>query len=289
MFYLIATLLLNVLISAMFKVFPKYDINALQAIVTNYCVCVITGSLFIGKIPFTVDNLSASWFPWSMLMGLGFISIFNLIAYCTKIDGITTATIANKLSLVIPVVFAVFLYNEKAGIVKITGILLALPAVYLTTRIKEDHNKPQNLFWPALLFIGGGLLDTLTNYIQKNYLLSNDSQALCTIYCFSTAGTIGLIIVTILLIMKKITFSWKNVIAGICVGVPNYFSIYYFIKMLNSPFLQTSASLPILNINILLLSSIVAILLFKEKSNLLRITGLILSIIAIILIAYGDK
>ncbi len=289
MFYLIATLLLNVLISAMFKVFPKYDINALQAIVTNYCVCVITGSLFIGKIPFTLDNFSTSWFPWSMLMGLGFISIFNLIAYCTKIDGITTATIANKLSLVIPVVFAVFLYHEKAGFAKITGIVLALPAVYLTTRIKEDHNKPQNLFWPALLFIGGGLLDTLTNYIQKNYLLSNESQALCTIYCFSTAGSIGLIIVSILLIMKKITFSWKNIVAGICIGVPNYFSIYYFIKMLNSPFLQTSASLPILNINILLLSSIVAILLFKEKSNLLRITGLILSIIAIILIAYGDK
>jgi drug/metabolite transporter (DMT)-like permease len=134
MLYLIATILLNVVISALFKVFPKYKIDTLQAIVANYCVCVVTGSLFIGHIPYSTGALHSAWLPWALLMGASFISIFNLIAYCTRIDGITTTTIANKLSLVIPVLFSVFLYHEAEGIGKIIGVVLAFPAVYLTSR-----------------------------------------------------------------------------------------------------------------------------------------------------------
>ena len=290
MFYLIATILLNVVLSAIFKVFPKYKIDALQAIVANYCVCVITGSIFIGYIPFTVSNLHTVWFPWALLMGCGFISVFNLIAYSTKIDGITTTTVANKLSLVIPVIFSIVLYHELIGIWKIIGLVLAIPAVYLTTRVKGNDNKAQNLFWPVVLFILSGLLDTLVKYVQFHFLSPvGDEQAVYTIYCFSVAGCVGILLVTTLLLLKKITFHWRNIVVGICVGIPNYFSIYFLIRMLNSSFLQSSAAIPVVNIGILVASSLTAIFFFSEKVNTLRITGLVLSIIAILLIAFGDK
>ena len=289
MFYLIATILLNVIISALFKVFPKYKIDTLQAIVTNYCVCVVTGSLFIGQVPYTALSFQASWFPWCVLMGASFISIFNLIAYCTRLDGITTTTIANKLSLVIPVLFSVFLYHEAAGMGKIIGIILAFPAVYLTSRVKGEENRAQNLFWPAVLFVFSGLLDTLMKYVQVSFLPTTDVQATYTIYCFSVAAVIGLTLVTTLLLMKKITFHWRNVVAGICVGVPNYFSIYFLIRALNSDVMQSSATIPVVNIGILVASSLMAILFFREKANTMRVIGLALSVIAILLIAFGDK
>ena len=289
MFYLIATILLNVVISAVFKLFPRFKIDALQAIVANYCVCVITGSLYIGRIPFSGEAFHTAWLPWALLMGAGFIGIFNLIAYSTRIDGITTTTIANKLSLVIPVLFSIVLYSERAGVGKIIGILLAFPAVYLTSRVKGDDNKPQSLFWPSLLFISSGLLDTLVKYVQANFLASQATQAVYTIFCFAVAGSIGLVVVSVLLLMKKITFHWKNIVAGICIGVPNYFSIYFLIRLLNSNVLQSSAAIPVLNIGILVASSVAAILFFREKANALRIIGLLLSVCAILLIAFGDR
>jgi len=289
MLYLLITIVLNVVISAIFKIFPKYNINTLQAIIANYCVCVVTGSLFIGHMPFIASSFHATWFPWALLMGVGFISIFNLSGYSIKVDGITTATIANKLSLVIPVIFSVVLYGDHLSIAKITGILLALPAVYLTTRVPGENNKPQNLLLPALLFVGGGLLDTLMQYVQFSFLTTPDAQALYSIFCFATAGTLGVILVTILLLLKKITFQWRNIIAGICLGIPNYFSIYYLIRTLNSGFLQSSAAIPVLNIGIVVASALTAIFLFREKANMLRITGLALSVIAILLIAFGNK
>lgn len=289
MFYLLITILLNVVISAIFKVFPKYKIDMLQALVANYCVCVITGIVFIGHSPFVSASFHASWLPWALLMGAGFISVFSLTAYSIRVDGITTAIIANKLSLVIPVIFSVFLYGEVMGLGKIVGILLAFPAIYLTTRVLGDDNKPQNLLPPALLFIGGGLLDTLMKYVQFRFLATPEDQATYSVFCFGTAGTIGIIIITTLLLSGKKIFHWKNIVAGICLGIPNYFSIYYLIRMLNSSFLQSSAAIPVLNIGILVASALTAILLFREKANVLRITGLILSVVAILLIAFGDK
>jgi drug/metabolite transporter (DMT)-like permease len=288
MFYLVATILLNVLISVFFKLFPKYKIDTLQAIVANYCVCVITGCVFIGHIPFTAAGFHASWLPWALLMGVGFISIFNLLGYSTRVDGITTTTIASKLSLVIPVIFALVVYKEHAGISKIAGVLLAFPAIYLTAHVKGDDNKPQNLWLPILIFIGGGILDTLTNYVQLHYLSSVDTQAVYTIFCFATAGTIGVVLTTTLVVLGKTKIRLRNIIAGICLGVPNYFSIYYFIRMLNSSVLHSSASIPVLNIGILAASALTAIVAFREQVNILRIIGLALSVGAILLIAFGD-
>jgi len=289
LFYLVATILFNVLVSAVLKLFPRYDIDALQAIVTNYCVCVITGCIFTGTMPFTAATAHADWLPWALLMGIAFITIFNLTAHCTKVDGMTTTVLASKLSLVIPVLFSVMLYHEHSGMGKIAGILLAFPAVYLSTRAKGENQKPQSLFWPALLFLLSGGLDTLVNYIQATFLHTSEAQGACTIVCFATAGSTGFIIISVLVVMKKVKLQMRNILAGICLGVPNFFSIYFFVKALNSSVFQSSATIPLLNISILVASTLAAMALFKEKANKWRIMGIVLAVVAILLIAYGDR
>lgn len=288
MFYLLAVILLNTVLYAFFKVFPRFKVDTLQAIVANYWVCVATGSIFLGYFPVNSVSITQAWFPWAMLMGAGFISIFNLVAYCTRVDGITTATIANKLSLVIPVLFSIFLYNEQSSAIKILGIVLAFPAVYLTTRIKGEGGKNQSLFWPALLFLGSGLLDTLVKFVEQRYLDTQQVQAEYTIYVFSTAALLGTTLVIILAATKKIKLHPRNIIAGIVLGVPNYFSIYYLIRLLNSDYMQSSASIPVSNIGVVVTSSLVAMLIFREKTNKQRNIGLLLAIAAILLISLAD-
>jgi drug/metabolite transporter (DMT)-like permease len=289
MVYLFLAIFFNVVISAIFKVIPRYNINTFQAIVVNYCVCVITGLLFIGHFPGANETVHTSWFPWALMTGLLFISIFYLLGHSMKVDGITTTIIANKLSLVIPAVFSIIVYKEAAGIGKVAGILLAFPAIFLTAHVKGENGKPQNLLLPVMIFLGGGVLDTLMKYIQLHFLDSTSSQALFAIFCFASAGSIGLLISIFLLALKKTVFHWKNVAAGIIIGIPNYFSIYYLIRMLNSNFLKSSAMIPVFNIAILVASSITALLFFREKLNTYRVFGLLLSVIAILLIAFGDK
>jgi drug/metabolite transporter (DMT)-like permease len=288
MFYLLAVILLNTLLYAFFKVFPRFKVDTLQAIVANYWVCVATGSIFLGYFPVSSVSVSQPWLPWAMLMGAGFISIFNLVAYCTRIDGMTTATIANKLSLVIPVVFSIFLYNEGTGAMKILGIALAFPAVYLTTRVKGEEGKVQSLFWPALLFLGSGLLDTLVKFVEQKYLDTPEVQAVYTIHVFSTAAIIGTTLIIILAATKKIKLHPRNILAGIVLGIPNYFSIYYLIRLLNSDYMESSAAIPVSNIGVVVASGLLALIVFKEKMNRQRVVGLIMAIAAILLISLAD-
>jgi drug/metabolite transporter (DMT)-like permease len=288
MLYLVATIVLNTVLFLLFKLYARFGADNLQVIVVNYWTCVVTGSLVLGASPITADSLSQPWLPWSMLMGTMFFIVFNLLAYCTLKEGITTTTVANKLSLVIPVLFALFLYDEHLGAVKIAGILLAFPAVYLTTRVEDGGKRSQELLWPILIFIGSGLLDTMVKFVEHTYIDNTDELVSYTIYTFIVAGTVGLVAVAVQVLRRKIKLQFKNVVAGIILGIPNYFSIYYLMKFLRSGMLQSSAAIPVVNIGIVLLSALSAILFFREKTTRLRIVGLILSILAILLIASGD-
>lgn len=285
MFFIIITILLNVVISSLFKLFPKFGVDALQAIVVNYVVCVITGCAFAGTIPFNEANFHQNWAPWALLTGVCFISIFNLIAYCTRVDGITTTTIANKLSLVIPVLFSVFFLNEGMGVARLAGVVIAFPAVYLTSRSEGEKTGARGVMLPIILFIASGSLDTLVNYIQHTYLGIPEHQAFFTIFSFATAGTMGISLLTWLLVTGRTRLKPINLLAGICVGIPNYFSIYYLIRALNSNVMKSSATIPVINIGILVASALAAMLLFKEKAPAQRLVGLALAVLAIILIA----
>jgi len=294
MLYLLLTIVLNAYLLVAFKAFERFKVDNLQVIVANYWICVITGSIFIGHFPIGAASFAQPWIIWAAVMGAAFISIFNLIAYCTKIDGVTTTTIANKLSMAIPVAFAIWLYGDSMSVGKGLGILLAIPAVYLSSKTKDKQGKKQNLALAALLFVASGLLDTMVNYIAHEYFSTGDSvadeqgQSVYLVHAFSSAAIIGSVIVGYLLLTRKRTFAWKNMVAGIMLGIPNFFSIYFLVRLLQTGFLPGSAAIPINNMGIVLLASLTAILFFGEKAGTARIIGMLLSLAAILLIMLSD-
>ncbi|MBL7713480.1 MAG: DMT family transporter [Chitinophagaceae bacterium] len=285
MIYLILMVLLNAVVAVILKLFTRFRVDHLQAIIFNYWVCVGTGSFFLGHVPVGADSVQQEWFPLALLMGAGFILVFNLFAYCTKTGGITAATVANKLSLVIPVIFSIFLYGEQLSAVHLCGIVLAFPAVYLASASGAQQQEKVHLGWIVLLFLCSGLLDTAMKYAQQRYLPTQESQAVYTIHLFAVAGAIGTLILVFLLITGRQRFSLRNLAGGLVLGIPNYFSIYYLVRMLNSNFIKSSAMIPLSNIGVLFASSSFAILFFREPMNARRWLGLALSLVVIVLLA----
>ena len=294
MIYLIGSILLSSYLTLSFIVLQRLKINTLQAIVFNYIACVCTGALVNGSFPVNRQNISAPWFVWALLMGVMFISIFNVIGFTTQKLGVAVASVANKLSLVIPFVFSIYLYNENATVLKIAGIAVALAAVILTCYPSQKNNsdakKSKQLLFllPIVLFISSGLLDTLIVYVKNNYFSSvsaNFNNFLIT--AFSVAGSIGLIILLIQFATRKQQFSVNALLAGIIIGVPNYFSIWCLGKVITAYQGNSSAIIPVNNMGIVLFSAVAAWAMFKEKLTLINWIGIILAVAAIALIAYG--
>ncbi len=85
--------------------------------------------------------------------------------------------------------------------------------------------------------------------------------------------------------LANFKFELKSVAAGIILGVPNYFSIFFIIKALETNILKSAQLFPVLNISNVVLTALVGLLAFKEKLNLLNVIGVLLAIISILLIA----
>ncbi|MGY8914875.1 MAG: EamA family transporter, partial [Flavobacteriales bacterium] len=77
----------------------------------------------------------------------------------------------------------------------------------------------------------------------------------------------------------------RNVIAGLVLGIFNYFSIYFLLRALQNDFINSSSIFTINNVAIVLLSTIFGILFFKETLSKMNWFGIGLAVISIILVA----
>ncbi len=293
MIYLILTILLTSCLTLGFEVLGRMKIPTLQAIVFNYITCVVVGSLVNGGFPVDAIGTKQPWVSWSMIMGCFFIILFNIIAITTQHLGVAVASVSNKLSLVIPFLFAIFFYGEPATALKMTGIVLAITAVVFSCwphkEIKGSSLKPEHgliLFLPLVLFLGSGLLDTLISYVERSFLSDTNKDSFF-ITAFGVAGILGLGVLSVQLLRGKEKFDPRSVLAGICIGLPNYFSIWTLVKALSRYKGNSSAIFPIINIGIVLFSTLVAYFVFREKLSKLNWAGIICSVIAITLMAWG--
>ncbi len=295
MIYLLGSIVLTSYLTLAFKICEKYSVPVFPAIVFNYITCVITGSIVNGAFPINAASIGTPWFKWACLMGVLFVSIFNIIGITTQKIGVAVASVANKLSLIIPVVLSVYLYNETVAGWKLVGVVIALVAVVLTcipanSQLNSTTKSGTGFTYllPIVLFIGSGLLDALINHVQLNYVTPNNSNAYL-ISGFFSAATIGSVVLLSQYLVKKRAFAWHHVVAGILIGIPNYFSIWCLIHFLKLSPWESSASIPMNNMGIVLFSTLVAAILFKEKLSKLNWLGVMLSAVAIYLIAFGNQ
>jgi len=290
MIYLLGSIVLTSWLTLSFKVAERFQLNPLQVISFNYIVSVITGSIVNGQVNGYGKDISLDWFPWACLMGTVFIVLFNIIAFTAQKIGVAVTSVANKLSLVIPFIFSIYLYNEKATWLKILGVIVALIAVVLTCLPARKQEHKQRNHWlyivPVLLFFGSGLLDTMIKYVEHHFLTAeNVNEYLIT--AFTMAALLGIVSLGFQFFSGRDKFSWKAVVMGALIGIPNYFSIWCLMEVLKQYASNSSAIIPINNMGIVLFSALVAWIAFKERLSLLNWIGIILSLGAIALIAFG--
>ncbi|GEQ86664.1 hypothetical protein ULMS_21720 [Patiriisocius marinistellae] len=289
MIYLLLSILASTLIFVVFKLFTRFKINTLHAIVFNYFVACICGVIGYGK-PIVLSEIPQyEWFYYTLGLGALFIIVFNLMALTTQRSGLSVVSVATKMSLVIPILFGLIYYKESLGIYKGIGMLLALVAVYLASIKNSDGLvvKRSYLIFPVLVFLGSGIIDTSIKFLEDSFVADGDI-ALFSSTIFAAAALIGISIISIKGITGGSKFEFKNIIGGLALGIPNFFSIYFLIKTLRSDLFDSSGIFTVNNVGIVMLSTLVGIILFNEKLLTKNWIGIILAIISIMLVAVGQ-
>ncbi|WP_394421111.1 EamA family transporter [Tenacibaculum mesophilum] len=284
MIYLIFSILISSLLFVIFKLFDVYKINTLQAIVLNYAVALSFGFIHTKVSIPIMDIPNQPWFFGAFILGFLFIAVFNVMGVTAQKNGLSVASVAGKMSVVIPVIIGIFLYNESIGLVKAIGIVLALIAVYLSSAKSDTSSvKFKNLLFPLLLFLGSGSIDTLLKYTETTYV-PKEALPMFLSTIFGCALFFGLFILTAQLLNKKGVFEWKTFLGGIALGVPNYYSMEFLLKALQTKGLESSTIFTINNVSIVILTTVFALTFFKEKLVKKNWLGIGLAIISILLV-----
>ncbi|WP_431135420.1 EamA family transporter [Psychroserpens mesophilus] len=284
MIYLLLSITASTLIFIIFKLLDKFNINTLQAIVVNYFAACLFG-IWSYDEPLNIDKIvNSQWLFGALALGFLFIAIFNVMALTAQRNGLSVASVASKMSVIIPVIFGIYVYHEGIGVQKIIGIILALVAVFLTSvKPKTTDNITKGLWLPILLFFGSGTIDTSIKYLETTYVSENGIPIFsATIFAF--AFIIGLGILSLKLLKKPVKLTIKALIAGSLLGIVNYFSIYYLLKALNHESLESSTLFTVNNVAIVMVSTLLGLIVFKETISKTNWFGIVLAVISIVLV-----
>jgi drug/metabolite transporter (DMT)-like permease len=209
------------------------------------------------------------------------------MALTTEKLGISVTAVSGKMSVVIPILFAYFFAKEDITLLFVIGLILSILSIYFITVKKELHIDKRYLILPVIVFLGGGMIDTSLKVLQQAY--SQDIPLSTISYSIFLgafiAGT------SIYLVKEKANFSsweWKSVKAGVALGVPNYFSIFFLLSAIEGFSVKSAFVFGVNNVGVVLVSTLLSVLIFKEKLEPKNQWGLLLAVVSIAIISYAS-
>ncbi len=290
MMALLLSILCSVALLVNFRLHPRWQIDTFQAIIFNYPVCFLTGLAFLpAGQHFQLQQHESTYYAF--LLGVGFVLTFLLSGVSTQKMGMTATSLANNISLVVPVTVSLLFWGKSKDFdgFNYMGLGMALVAVVLSTLKKEANNsseRSKEWFLPVGVFVMYGITNTSFNYLNAQYVTKSGATIPFTLTILLGSMLFGSIFWSIRLWKKQLKWHWKNVVAAIPLGIPNFLSFLYLLKALDVYDNNGAYVLPLYNIGVILGSSLVGVLIFKEKLSLVNWFGLLLAVLAIVLLSY---
>ena len=286
--YLLLTILTSTGLFLILKSFRYYKVDTFHGIAFNYWTA---SAMAFAMSPQQIISQSSELTGYGyvpVLIGGLFIIVFYITGLTTQKLGVGPASVASKMSMVIPIAAGVLLYQESMGLQKIAGILLAIPAVILVSWPSDKETRHgsglSQYSLPVVLFLGAGLVDTAIKFAQHHFM-NDANRQLVILSIFMSAGIFGMFRVLYEVIRLKKTVHLRSIIGGVALGITNYLSLYFLLKCLETPGSESSTVFAYVNIGVVISSFIAGLLLFGEKPEKTKIIGVVLSVISITILS----
>lgn len=285
--YLVLSVLSSSIILVLFKMAKQWNIELFLIIIINYFAAGLVGHL--------INNTNAmleiyrfedpSWIPFALIIGFLLIAIFFVLGTSSQVAGVSVTSVASKMSVIIPIVFSIWFYNENVYLLKVTGIVMALIAVLFSSlKNRGERIDKRYMFLPLITFLGTGTIDSLIKYTQQEYI-NAETSAVFTSILFSVAFFLGVLASIVKGISIKRFLQPRVFALGIALGLANYGSIYYLILALGKAPTDSSIVFGLNNIGVVALSVLIGLIFFQERLTRLNWSGVALSFVAIWLLS----
>ncbi len=275
MVYLLLSILSSTIIAITFKLQDRLGIKLFPIIVINYLVATIMGFSVL-RVSWTVEQIiTRPWVLTAFFVGIMLIIGFFVIGLSIQRAGISATIVASKMSVVIPILFSIIAFRELVTTLKVIGLVLAIVGIVLTVFPSGHERRKGQLLLPLLLFLTLGVIDSLVKLGQTQ--VEEQFVPLFTALSFGMSAVIGLGISIARRTLMEL-MHWREIIAGIVLGLANWGSMYFMIQALGKSGLDSSVVFGINNIGVISLSVLLAFIFFRERLSRVNWVGVLVSI-----------
>lgn len=221
-------------------------------------------------------------FIFGLVLGLFFLLSFFAFARAVGSAGTALATVSARLSLIIPVFLSVVIYKESPGTWQQAGLALTLSTIILFYfSVKTDTVRKftwSKYFYLIAVLVGIGLNDF-------GLKVFNQARPLADKYFFLSCIFGSALLYSYLFIrIKKTRIRKEDLITGLLLGVPNIFSSYFLLNALQK--VPAVVVFPAVNTGIILVTAVLAFIIFKEKINTMTMFALITGMVAVACLSF---
>lgn len=285
MINLILAIIASSLVSIMMRVGEGRAKNNISMLSVNYFLCMILAIIYTG-----VGNLMQTGEGLGTAIGLGSINGFFYIASLilfqnsVKKNGVVLSSIFMKLGIMMPLIISILLFGEMPTVVQVIGFVIAVTAiVIINVKEKEGNvtNHKTNRTSPVklgliLVLVGCGMADGMSKIYQE--LGTREFEELFLVCTFVIAFILSVLFVK----YKKQKYTSNEILYGILLGVPNYYSARFLLKALGE--IPAVVAYPTFSIGTIAVITLTGVVAFKEKLTIRQMFAVGLIAVAVVLL-----
>ena len=276
----LVSLILSIICSALISILMRYGENRIQnkmgMFIANYAVCSVLSRVFIGRKPL-FTNAEGWWLValFGAIAGVLYLVSFVLLQKNISKNGLSVSAVFMKLGVLVPTVMALVIFHEQPHLTQFAGIAIAIFAVILINYKKESGAEKQTL-WLIMLLLGSGFADAMANIFDElGNIELKDHYLLITFLC-------ALLSSVILFLKDRKRITGIDILLGVCIGVPNYFSSRFLLAALQE--IPATIVYPVFSVMTVVIITLAGIILFKEKLDKRKNIAMGLILVALVLL-----
>jgi drug/metabolite transporter (DMT)-like permease len=277
---LILTILCSTSIALLLKHNDTRRGNAVVLLAGNYLIASLISFIFL--LIDDRDVYSRQTFVFGLLLGVLFVIAFFAFARAVGIAGTALATVSSRLSVVVPLVLSVFIYAEYPSVYQVFGFVFTVATIILFYKSLKSGQVEQlrlkSYLYLIVVLVGIGINDFCMKVFQEWRPVAEKSFFL---FCIFTSA---FLVSTTYIFLKGIKIDYRVAARGIVLGIPNMFSSFFLLAALEE--LEGIIVYPSTNIGIIVLTSLLALLIWKEKLNRYGIAAMFAGVAAIVLLGF---
>jgi drug/metabolite transporter (DMT)-like permease len=130
---------------------------------------------------------------------------------------------------------------------------------------------------PLCVFLGTGITDILTQWLNQEMVPESSSGWMIMVVFMSAAATA----LVLLVFRRPFKIKRNSIFTGFLLGLPNFISYKSILAALSSFHHKGDVVFPLANLGVIVCTSLLAALIFKDRLSRLNLIGLVLALFSL--------